>query len=87
MCASLLGGGPHGLQTVCGLMTSGGTESILSAVKVLCVCVCVCVCVCCMALSQLRFSIAYPIGLRLPLALHLSGISRLHEGICWEDFT
>lgn len=33
ICASLLGGGPHGLQTVCGLMTSGGTESILSAVK------------------------------------------------------
>lgn len=34
MTASLLGGGPHGpCPTVCGSMTSGGTESILMAMK------------------------------------------------------
>eukprot|EP00887_Chlorella_sp_A99_P004257 scaffold15.g4257.t1 len=33
MTASLLGGGPGGDPGVCGTMTSGGTESILSAVK------------------------------------------------------
>mmetsp|Transcript_15689 Transcript_15689/g.43899 ORF Transcript_15689/g.43899 Transcript_15689/m.43899 type:complete len:682 (+) Transcript_15689:29-2074(+) len=33
MTASLLGGGPQGNRHVCGMMTSGGTESILSAVK------------------------------------------------------
>lgn len=36
MTASLLGGGNQGANRhVCGLMTSGGTESILSAVKVI----------------------------------------------------
>ena len=36
MTASILGGGRGGGKNkhVCGLMTSGGTESILSAVKV-----------------------------------------------------
>lgn len=33
MTASILGGGPHGDPGVCGSMTSGGTESILTAVK------------------------------------------------------
>ena len=33
MTASLLGGGPAGDPGVCGAMTSGGTESILTAVK------------------------------------------------------
>ncbi|KAL4518135.1 hypothetical protein Ndes2526A_g01416 [Nannochloris sp. 'desiccata'] len=33
MTAALLGGGPAGDPGVCGAMTSGGTESILSAVK------------------------------------------------------
>ena len=33
MTASLLGGGPTGDPEVCGAMTSGGTESILTAVK------------------------------------------------------
>lgn len=33
MTAALLGGGPAGDPRVCGAMTSGGTESILSAVK------------------------------------------------------
>eukprot|EP00884_Botryococcus_braunii_P016941 jgi/Botrbrau1/3930/Bobra.0365s0006.1 len=33
MTASFLGGGPAGDPEVCGAMTSGGTESILSAVK------------------------------------------------------
>jgi len=33
MTASLLGGGPQGVRTVCGTMTSGGTESIMSAVR------------------------------------------------------
>lgn len=33
MTASILGGGPHGDPDVCGSMTSGGTESILTAVK------------------------------------------------------
>lgn len=34
MTATLLGGGPDGEPNVCGAMTGGGTESILSAVKV-----------------------------------------------------
>lgn len=33
MTSALMGGGQHGVQTVCGAMTSGGTESILTAVK------------------------------------------------------
>lgn len=33
MVASMLGGGPSGNSSVCGAMTSGGTESILLAVK------------------------------------------------------
>ena len=33
MTASLLGGGEHGVGSVCGSMTSGGTESILMATK------------------------------------------------------
>lgn len=33
MVASMLGGGSNGSSEVCGAMTSGGTESILSAVK------------------------------------------------------
>ncbi|KAK9815685.1 hypothetical protein WJX72_008120 [[Myrmecia] bisecta] len=33
MTASMLGGGPDGDPEVCGAMTSGGTESILTAVK------------------------------------------------------
>ncbi|EFN56217.1 hypothetical protein CHLNCDRAFT_144988 [Chlorella variabilis] len=33
MTASILGGGPAGNPSVCGSMTSGGTESILTAVK------------------------------------------------------
>jgi len=33
MTASMLGGGPQGDSGVCGAMTSGGTESILTAVK------------------------------------------------------
>lgn len=33
MTASILGGGPLGESSVCGAMTSGGTESILTAVK------------------------------------------------------
>ena len=33
MVGSLLGGGPGGRPGVCGAMTSGGTESILSAIK------------------------------------------------------
>ncbi|GAB4817396.1 hypothetical protein N2152v2_004442 [Parachlorella kessleri] len=33
MTAGMLGGGPSGVPSVCGSMTSGGTESILTAVK------------------------------------------------------
>lgn len=33
LCSALLGGGPA-CPSVCGAMTSGGTESILSAMKV-----------------------------------------------------
>lgn len=33
MTAALLGGGSAGNASVCGAMTSGGTESILSAMK------------------------------------------------------
>lgn len=34
MTASILGGGTTGVNSVCGAMTGGGTESILMAVKV-----------------------------------------------------
>lgn len=36
MTASILGGGTTGVNSVCGAMTGGGTESILMAVKVCC---------------------------------------------------
>lgn len=38
MTASLLGGGKSGVESVCGTMTSGGSESILMAVKVQLLC-------------------------------------------------
>ena len=33
MTAALLGGGPRGRASVCGCLTSGGTESILTAIR------------------------------------------------------
>ncbi|HEX2736831.1 MAG TPA: aspartate aminotransferase family protein, partial [Acidimicrobiia bacterium] len=33
MTAAMLGGGPHGLPSVCGAVSSGGTESILLAMR------------------------------------------------------